>query len=154
MKLVSAVVMVFTLVAPVLAQQSPPGSAQTPGQPPSTSAPSSSSQPMLQIDSSSIVGSPVRSIVGSPVRSPDGKDLGKISRLMIDPREGRVTTAIISMGSKLGIGGRNVAVPWTSLRVGQDQQKLVFTVDQRLLDQAPSASPASEDKQERSEDSK
>jgi len=67
MKLVSAVVMVFTLVAPVLAQQSPPGSAQTPGQPPSTSAPSSSSQPMLQIDSSSIVG--------SPVRSPDGKDL-------------------------------------------------------------------------------
>jgi len=146
MKLASAVVMVFTLVAPVLAQQSPPGSAQTPGQPPSTSAPSSSSQPMLQIDSSSIVG--------SPVRSPDGKALGKISRLMIDPREGRVTTAIISMGSKLGIGGRNVAVPWTSLRVGQDQQKLVFTVDQRLLDQAPSASPASEDKQERSEDSK
>jgi len=139
MKLVLAVVMVLALVAPVLAQQSPPGS-------PSTSTPSSSSQPMLQIDSSSIVG--------SPVRSPDGKDLGKISRLMIDPREGRVTTAIISMGSKLGIGGRNVAVPWTSLRVGQDQQKLVFTVDQRLLDQAPSASPASEDKQERSEDSK
>ena len=146
MKLVSAVVMVFTLVAPVLAQQSPPGSAQTPGQPPSTSAPSSSSQPMLQIDSSSIVG--------SPVRSPDGKDLGKISRLMIDPREGRVTTAVISMGSKLGIGGRNVAVPWTSLRVGQDQQKLVFTADQRLLDQAPSASPAGEDKQERSKHSK
>ena len=139
MKLVLAVVMVLALVAPVLAQQSPPGS-------PSTSAPSSSSQPMLQIDSSSIVG--------SPVRSPDGKDLGKISRLMIDPREGRVTTAVISMGSKLGIGGRNVAVPWTSLRVGQDQEKLVFTADQRLLDQAPSASPAGEDKQERSKDSK
>ena len=80
MKLVLAVVMVLALVAPVLAQQSPPGS-------PSTSAPSSSSQPMLQIDSSSIVG--------SPVRSPHGKDLGKISRLMIDPREGRVTTAVI-----------------------------------------------------------
>jgi len=73
---------------------------------------------------------------------------------MIHLGEGRVTTAIISMGSKLGIGGRNVAVPWTSLRAGQDQQKLVFTVDQRLLDQAPSASPASEDKQDRSEDSK
>jgi len=45
-------------------------------------------------------------------------------------------------------------VPWTSLRVGQDQQKLVFTADQRLLDQAPSASPAGEDKQERSKHSK
>ena len=60
-----------------------------------------------------------------------------------------ITTAVISMGSKLGVGGRTVAVPWTSLKAGQDQRKLVFTVDQQLLDQAPSASPAGEDKQSR-----
>ena len=147
MKLVSAVVVVLALVAPALAQQSPSGTYQTPGQAPSTSpapsgsAPSSGSQPAVQIDSSSIIG--------SPVRSADGKELGKISRLMIDPREGRITTAVISMGSKLGVGGRTVAVPWTSLKVGQEQRKLVFTVDQQLLDQAPSASPAGEDKQSR-----
>ncbi|OLB96119.1 MAG: hypothetical protein AUH30_13440 [Candidatus Rokubacteria bacterium 13_1_40CM_68_15] len=147
MKLVSAVVVVLALVAPALAQQSPSGTYQTPGQAPSTSpapsgsAPSSGSQPAVQIDSSSIIG--------SPVRSADGKELGKISRLMIDPREGRITTAVISMGSKLGVGGRTVAVPWTSLKAGQDQRKLVFTVDQQLLDQAPSASPAGEDKQSR-----
>ena len=147
MKLVSAVVVVLALVAPALAQQSPSGTYQTPGQAPSTSpapsgsAPSSGSQPAVQIDSSSIIG--------SPVRSADGKELVKISRLMIDPREGRITTAVISMGSKLGVGGRTVAVPWTSLKAGQDQRKLVFTVDQQLLDQAPSASPAGEDKQSR-----
>jgi len=152
MKLVSAVVVVLALVAPALAQQSPSGTYQTPGQAPSTSpapsgsAPSSGSQPAVQIDSSSIIG--------SPVRSADGKELGKISRLMIDPREGRITTAVISMGSKLGVGGRTVAVPWTSLKVGQEQRKLVFTVDQQLLDQAPSASPSGDDKPNRSRDSK
>jgi len=152
MKLVSAVVVVLALVAPALAQQSPSGTSQTPGQTPSTgpapstSAPSSGAQPAVQIDSSSIIG--------SPVRSADGKELGKISRLMIDPREGRIATAVISMGSKLGVGGRTVAVPWTSLKVGQEQRKLVFTVDQQLLDQAPSASPSGDDKPNRSRDSK
>ena len=119
----AALLFVLALAAPALAQQ-PPATVQ--------------GQSTVQIDSSGIVG--------SPVRSADGKDLGKVSKLMIDPREGRVTTVIVTMGGKLGMGGRDVSVPWSSVKIGQDQKEIVVTIDQQLLDQAPAASPATDDK--------
>jgi sporulation protein YlmC with PRC-barrel domain len=79
------------------------------------------------------------SLVGSAVRDAQGKDLGKVSRLMIDPKDGKVQTVVVSMGGTLGIGGNSVAMPWNQVKIAQDQGRLVVTVDQQMLQQAPKA---------------
>jgi sporulation protein YlmC with PRC-barrel domain len=79
------------------------------------------------------------SLVGSTVRDAQGKDLGKVSRLMIDPKDGKVQTVVVSMGGTLGMGGNSVAMPWNQVKIAQDQGRLVVTVDQQMLQQAPKA---------------
>ena len=92
------------------------------------------------------------SLVGTTVRTPDGRDVGRVTRLMIDPSDGRVITVELSTGSKLGMGGHTLSVPWSTVKVGQDQGKVVVTLNQMLetapkaererpRDTAPSASP-------------
>jgi sporulation protein YlmC with PRC-barrel domain len=124
-----------------------PAAAQQQGGPPSTPAdrPPAAGQaapagpsPAVQIDSAALVG--------SAVRSSDGRDLGKVSRLMIDPRDGRVLTVVITRGGTLGMGGETLSLPWSAVRVGQDDRNVVLTVDQQILDKAPSASPRTDDK--------
>jgi len=56
-----------------------------------------------------------RSLIGSTVRAQDGKDIGKVSDLMID-KDGKVTSAA---------------------QVGRDRQSLVVIMDPAQLPQAP-----------------
>ena len=117
-------------------QSSQPGQPQS-SQPPQSSSgmPSSGGQQELLVDASSIIG--------STVRSSDGRDIGKVDRLMLDPRDGRVRTVLVTMGGALGVGGRSVSMPWDSVKVGQDRGRVVVTAQQGALEQAPSASPGS-----------
>jgi sporulation protein YlmC with PRC-barrel domain len=111
---------------------------QTPATTPTSPAPpASASGRQVFIDAGSVIG--------SPVRTPDGKDVGRVSALMIDPQNGRIATAVISVGGVLGVGGSTVGVPWSALRIGQDKQKLVVTMEQSTLEQAPAASPPTND---------
>jgi sporulation protein YlmC with PRC-barrel domain len=82
------------------------------------------------------------SLLGTTVKNQQGKDIGKISKLMIDPNEGKVTSVIISSGGTLGMGGKEMSLPWDALKLqrGQDQQ-LVVTMQREMLDQAPQAEP-------------
>jgi len=72
------------------------------------------------------------SLVGSAVRDTDGRDIGKVSRLMIDPNDGRITSIIIATGGTLGMGSNTISVPWSSVKVGQDRGKLIVTASQTL----------------------
>jgi sporulation protein YlmC with PRC-barrel domain len=96
---------------------------------PSTQAPADQNRFMLDASA----------VIGSTVRSNDGKDIGKVSRLMIDPREGRVNTVVIGIGGTMGVGEKLVSVPWNSVRIGQDNGKMIVTVEQGLLEQVPKA---------------
>jgi sporulation protein YlmC with PRC-barrel domain len=93
----------------------------------------------LQIDS--------KSLVGSTVLGEDGKDLGYVANLMIDANDGRVTAVVITMGKFVGIGGagitlggKDITVPWSGIKLARDQQKVVVTLQQSLT---PAASPPS-----------
>jgi len=131
-------------------QQTPPGQVQitpppmlgappaaNPSQPtPSAMTPASGERrPGLEVDA--------YAVVGSAVRNAEGRDVGRVSRLMFDPREGRITTVVIGMGGTFGFGERQISVPWSAVRIGEDRQRIVVTVDQRLLEQAPRAEDAS-----------
>jgi sporulation protein YlmC with PRC-barrel domain len=79
------------------------------------------------------------SLVGSTVRNAEGKDIGKVSGLMIEPKDGKVQSVVVSMGGTLGIGANSVSMPWNQVKIAQDQGRLVVTVDQHILQQAPKA---------------
>jgi sporulation protein YlmC with PRC-barrel domain len=78
------------------------------------------------------------SLVGGTVRDNEGRDIGKVSRLMIDPNDGRITSIIIATGGTLGVGSNTISVPWSSVKIGQDRGKLIVTASQ-TLDSAPVA---------------
>jgi sporulation protein YlmC with PRC-barrel domain len=84
-------------------------------------------------------------IIGAPVRS-QGKDVGKVSGLMVDPKDGRVVNVIVGIGGLLGVGEKNVSMPWNSVKLAQDGGKIVIDASQMPIEQSPSASPRSEDK--------
>ena len=80
------------------------------------------------------------SLVGGAVRDSSGKDIGKVSRLMIDPTDGRVASLVITTGGTMGVGSNTISVPWNAVKVGQDRGKLVVTASQ-TLEEAPKATP-------------
>jgi sporulation protein YlmC with PRC-barrel domain len=88
------------------------------------------------------------SLVGSAVRDNEGRDVGKVSRLMIDPNDGRITSIIIATGGTLGVGSNTISVPWSSVKIGQDRGKLVVTASQ-TLENAPGRASTSSDQQRR-----
>lgn len=116
-----ALVLLLAVPAAALAQQS-------------GAAPSDAQQPTQQ--GVQINGS---SLMNSTVRGTDGKDLGKVSDLLIDPKDGRVAAVIVSMGGTLGMGKKEIAVPWHAVQLGRDQQQIVVTLQQPLIPPAPKA---------------
>lgn len=79
------------------------------------------------------------SLIGSTVRGADGKDIGKVHDVMVDAKEGRISSVVISMGATLGMGGKEMTVPWNAVQVGREEQKVVLTIQQELMPTAPKA---------------
>jgi sporulation protein YlmC with PRC-barrel domain len=78
-------------------------------------------------------------IIGTAVQGPDGKNVGKVEALLIEPRDGKVSHAVIGMGGMLGIGEEKVVVPYSALNMsGHDNgRKATIRIDQATLDKAP-----------------
>ena len=76
-------------------------------------------------------------LAGDSVRNAAGEDLGKIDELMIDIPSGRVAYAVLSFGGFLGMGDKLFAVPWSALKVDEDEKCFILNVDQRTIEQAP-----------------
>jgi len=105
------------------------GFAQQSGSSPSSQPAGSGAPQTVQVEA--------KSLIGSTVRSPDGQDMGKVANVMIDPKDGKVSGVVVSMGGKLGMGGTQMTVPWDSVQIGQDQQRLVVTLQQQVMPSAP-----------------
>ena len=88
-----------------------------------------------------LVGS--NSVVGSAVRNPDGREIGKVSQLMLDPNDGRIVSVVVSTGGTLGVGANTISVPWSSVKIGQDSGKLIVIASQ-TLDSVPRPETARE----------
>ena len=76
-------------------------------------------------------------LAGDSVRNAAGEDLGKIDEIMIDIPSGRVAYAVLSFGGFLGMGDKLFAVPWTALKVDEDDKCFILNVDRRTIEQAP-----------------
>ncbi len=66
--------------------------------------------------------------IGTPVDTKDGQQIGRIADLAFD-RDGSVELAVIGVGGFLGLGEKQVAVPFDALKSQMVDNKQVFTVD-------------------------
>jgi sporulation protein YlmC with PRC-barrel domain len=79
-------------------------------------------------------GTPVRGILGRAVQDADGKEMGRVIDVIVDPL-GHVYAAIIDFGGFLGVGSRKIAVDWNALHFGravkhESDIKLALTLDE------------------------
>jgi sporulation protein YlmC with PRC-barrel domain len=61
------------------------------------------------------LGFRVSQLIGKPVYNPQGQKLGNIDDFII--QRDRVLMTIINVGGFLGIGGRLIAIPWSSIQM-------------------------------------
>lgn len=137
----------LVLIPPSLAQQPPAAPATapaSPGEPPANPAPPPASPPAAAPANpapgspppSASTGTPavvlsgeqVESILGKKIRSSRGEDMGRIVDLIVD-KSGKIRAAIIDFGGFLGVGTRQIAVDWNSLRFPTDPKSDALTVD-------------------------
>ena len=76
-------------------------------------------------------------LLGNEVVDRTGHEVGRIQELMVDPRDGRVTYAVMSFGGVFGIGEKLFAVPWVSLELDPEKDRFVMDVDRDKLKDAP-----------------
>ena len=100
-------------------------------------------------------------MLGAKIMTPDGKELGELHALLIDPKDGKISHAVVNYGGRLGIGGEKVVVPYSALKMTGHEggKKATITMDRTALDNAPryvktterqpSASPATSPKDDK-----
>ena len=76
-------------------------------------------------------------LAGDTVRNSAGEDLGKVDEIMIDITSGRVAYAVLSFGGFLGMGNKLFAVPWSALKVDEDEKCFILDVNKKTLENAP-----------------
>lgn len=76
-------------------------------------------------------------ITGTTVTSPDGTNIGSIGDLIIDGDTGEMKAAIIGVGGFLGIGQKQIALPWADLIVNSDAQSITSDLTQEEAEAAP-----------------
>jgi hypothetical protein len=77
-------------------------------------------------------------LIGTPVRNSADEKLGDINDVIVS-KEGKPTVAVIGVGGFLGIGEKNVGVPFESLQFTMANQKRIARLDvpKETLQSAP-----------------
>lgn len=90
------------------------------------------------------VGGPVQArwINDAPVRDAQGRALGNVLRVWIDPADGRVQSLVVSSGGIAGTPITRRVLRWNDVRVGWTERRLHLVVDRGALDRAPEATEA------------
>lgn len=78
-----------------------------------------------------------RSLAGDAVVNLEGESVGDIKDMMIDMRTGKVSYAVLSFGSILGMGAKLFAVPWAALTIDGSNKRFVLNVAKDRLKDAP-----------------
>ncbi|HEY8401420.1 MAG TPA: PRC-barrel domain-containing protein, partial [Cytophagaceae bacterium] len=77
-----------------------------------------------------------RSIIGDKVRNAEGVELGEITEILINSDTAKVEYGVLSFGGFLGVGNKNIAVPYEAFTLKNDEGYFVLNVDQETLENA------------------
>lgn len=98
---------------------------------PSASSPSSSSSASTHVTATQLQPGQIRAtqMDGSTVYDAQNQKVGDVKDIILD-RDGKVAAVVLDVGAFLGIGGKNVAISMSDLKITQDDNnKPRFTVD-------------------------
>jgi len=114
--------------APGETQRAPSATQPAPSttQPQGTTGPGSSAQPQWYTHQEGEMRA--SKIVGSTVKNSAGETIGDVNEIVL-AKDGQVSAVIIGVGGFLGLGEREVAVSFKSLRTTQDGVRTVLTLD-------------------------
>ncbi|MDP4535778.1 PRC-barrel domain-containing protein [Alkalimonas collagenimarina] len=76
-------------------------------------------------------------LIGNDVYNQKDESLGDIKEIMLDVTNGKVSYAVLSFGSFLGMGEKLFAVPWDALTLDTENKRFVLNVDKDTLSDAP-----------------
>ena len=76
-------------------------------------------------------------LIGNSVVNLKDEDLGEIKEIMLDVASGRVSYAVLSYGSILGMGAKLFAVPWSALSLDTVNKCFVLDSEKDRLADAP-----------------
>ncbi|MFO7598109.1 MAG: PRC-barrel domain-containing protein, partial [Desulfocurvibacter africanus] len=77
-----------------------------------------------------------------PLKDRDGKNVGEIDSILVDPAQGSLRIVVVETGGFLGLGKDLVAVPWEKLRFDWESRELALNMSEQELDRAPQVDPA------------
>src|SRR3954471_778270 len=77
----------------------------------------------------------VKRLIGTDAVAADGHKVGKIENLLVAP-DGRVDYVVLEWGGILGLGQRQVAVPWKDVALNADGSKAIIDMTRDQLEQA------------------
>ena len=76
-------------------------------------------------------------LIGADLRNMNGKDLGSVDDLVMG-KNGAMSYLIVSHGGFLGIGDKQIAVPFESAKISQDGDVVYINATEESLEKAPS----------------
>jgi sporulation protein YlmC with PRC-barrel domain len=76
-------------------------------------------------------------LIGKNVKNTEGKDLGEVKEIVVDPMGGDIQYAVLSFGGFLGLGDKYFAIPWQAMKLSQDRKHFILNVDQKKMENAP-----------------
>ena len=75
-------------------------------------------------------------IIGMAMRTPQGQELARVDDIVVDS-QGKAVFAVITHGGFMGMGGKQVAVPFGALNFDKTERHLVLDATPEKLDAAP-----------------
>lgn len=76
-------------------------------------------------------------LIGDPVVNAAEENLGELEDLMIDVDNGRIRYAVLSFGGFLGVGNKLFAVPFETLQIDGENERIILDVQKKHLENAP-----------------
>jgi sporulation protein YlmC with PRC-barrel domain len=76
-------------------------------------------------------------VIGMGVRNPEKENLGDIKDIVLDQPAGVVAYAVISFGGFIGMGDKYFAVPWSALKLADDNKAFALNIPMDRLKKAP-----------------
>lgn len=76
-------------------------------------------------------------LIGKPVRTEGGDQIGEVDNLVLDTNAGRIEQVIVGFGGFLGLGEKEVAIPWSEVVPSSGNEGIVIRMTEADVEAAP-----------------
>jgi sporulation protein YlmC with PRC-barrel domain len=111
----------------------PPAGGQAPAQP---EQPGATAEAIDAVPADDLIG---RTVIGA-----DGESLGEVNNILLSP-SGEIERVVVGSGGVLGIGEREVAIPWSETEASPNDEQVRVTMTKKDFEGAPEYERAESD---------